>query len=106
MGQPIDSLKVRLKMIEGVGRLYWGKHGYIRKVDITSKTDWKSALELFIEHYAFARLRGFPVYSKGAVKALRAVAGKSKKPSPTITRDVWEEFKKRGYSLDSSDTKM
>jgi len=89
-----DSLRSRLRMIEGLGRLYWGEHGYILKEEIKSKTEWRGALSLFLEHYAFERLGGFPVYSEAAIKAVRAVAGKSRKPYPSIVGDVWQEFKR------------
>jgi len=78
------SLKTSLKMIEGLGKLFYGVYGYGPRTRlIKAKRDWEDALEVFLRHYAFERLSGFPRYSNAGIQAIKSVAGSSKKPPIT-----------------------
>jgi hypothetical protein len=93
MARISDSLNVRLRMIEELGKLYWGDYGYAQKRNfIAAKKDWKTALELFLRNYAFQRLRGFPRYSNAAIQAFKNVARKSVRPPRNVTTAVWKKF--------------
>jgi len=71
-------------MIEGLGKLFYGVYGYGPRTRlIKAKRDWEDALEVFLRHYAFERLSGFPRYSNAGIQAIKSVAGSSKKPPIT-----------------------
>jgi len=87
-----ESLKLRLKMIEGLGKLFYEAPRFNKRSLANAKRDWKSALELFLVDYAFQRLRGFPKYESAAIQALHLVAGDKESPTLEIRENVWIKF--------------